>query len=109
MLAIINYRIRTNKVKNVQPVLGTVTNPKLKPDSVDLILLVDVYHEFSHPYEMTVELVKALKPKGRMVFVEFRLEDPLVPIKIVHKNHLPWQHVIIFERKEAEEEKKIVD
>lgn len=125
MLALINYRIKKGKVKNVQPVLGTITNPKLKESSVDLILLVDVYHEFSHPYEMTVELVKSLKPKGRMIFVEFRLEDPLVPIKVVHKmsqkqviremephpvrhvetqNHLPWQHVMIFEKKEMEPE-----
>ncbi|MBM4069948.1 MAG: class I SAM-dependent methyltransferase [Planctomycetes bacterium] len=122
MLAIINYRIRKGKVKNVQPILGTVTNPKLKEGTVDLILLVDVYHEFSHPYEMTVEMVKSLKPKGRIVFVEYRKEDKLVPIKEVHKmyekqviremephalrhvetqKHLPWQHIIIFEKIEA--------
>ena len=89
----------------------------------DLILLVDVYHEFSHPYEMTEAMVKALKPGGRLVFVEFRLEDPKVPIKLVHKmterqvlkemsvhplRHvetvatLPWQHIVIFEKKKAD-------
>ena len=89
--------------------------------SVDLILMVDVYHEFSHPYEMTEAMVKALKPGGRLVFVEYRLEDPRVPIKLVHKmtqkqvikemephplkhaktiDTLPWQHIIIFEKVE---------
>jgi hypothetical protein len=82
--------------------------------------MVDVYHEFSHPYEMTEAMLKALKKGGKLVFVEFRLEDPKVPIKIVHKmsekqvlkemaihpvrhaqtiGTLPWQHVIIFEKK----------
>ena len=58
---------------------------KLPPAAVDLILLVDVYHEFSHPFEMTEAMVKALKPGGQLVFVEYCLEDPEVPIKIVHK------------------------
>ena len=58
--------------------------PKLKENSIDLILMVDVYHEFSHPYEMTTAMVKALKPGGRLVFVEYRLEDPKVPILVVH-------------------------
>ena len=62
-----------------------ITDPKLPADGVDLILMVDVYHEFSHPYEMTEAMVKALKPGGRLVFVEYRLEDPKVPIKLVHK------------------------
>ena len=120
MLDLINKRKTEKKVKNVEAVLGTLTDPKLKAASVDLILLVDVYHEFSHPYEMTVEMVKALKPGGRLVFVEYRLEDAKVPIKLVHKmsekqvrkemadfpltyvktiDVLPWQHVLIFEKK----------
>ena len=119
MLAIMRRRIREKDIRNVQLVRGTATDPKLQPRSVDLILMVDVYHEFSHPYEMTVAMVKALKPGGRMVFVEYRLEDPNVPIKLVHKmsraqvvkemrphplrlvesvNVLPWQHVLIFEK-----------
>jgi ubiquinone/menaquinone biosynthesis C-methylase UbiE len=88
------------------------------PDaSTDLILLVDVYHEFSFPYEMGLSMYKALKPNGRLVLVEFRSEDFAVPIKEIHKmseaqavkemkeigfqlqkniNNLPWQHCMIF-------------
>lgn len=119
MLALIRKRMKADKVTNVEPVLGTLTDPKLPAEGVDLILLVDVYHEFSHPYEMTAEMVKALKPHGRIVFVEYRMEDPKVPIKLVHKmtqrqvikemspfplKHtetvgvLPWQHIMIFEK-----------
>jgi ubiquinone/menaquinone biosynthesis C-methylase UbiE len=120
MLDAIRARAKENKVTNVEPVLGTEDDPKLPEGKVDLILLVDVYHEFSKPYEMTQTLVKALKPGGRLVFVEFRLEDPNVPIKLVHKmtekqvlkemephplkwvstnEEMPWQHVITFEKK----------
>jgi ubiquinone/menaquinone biosynthesis C-methylase UbiE len=126
MLDIIRDRMEKKKVSNVEPLLGTITDPKLPEKGVDLILLVDVYHEFDHPYEMTEAMVKGLKPGGRLVFVEFKLEDPDVPIKLVHKmstkqvlkemepfplkhvktiDSLPWQHVIIFERR-AEEQKK---
>jgi len=120
MLDIIRQRMQTGRLTNVEPVLGTITDPKLPAASVDLILLVDVYHEFSHPYEMTEAMVKALKPGGRLVFVEYRLEDAKVPIKLVHKmtqrqvlkemaahplrhvqtsDVLPWQHIMIFEKK----------
>src|SRR6185436_16444892 len=78
-------RMKKDGVENVEPVLGAEADPKLKPESVDTILLVDVYHEFSHPYEMTEKMVQSLKPGGRIVFVEFRLEDEKVPIKLVHK------------------------
>jgi ubiquinone/menaquinone biosynthesis C-methylase UbiE len=119
MLAIIRQRMKAGSVTNVEPVKGTVTDPKLPAGALDLILMVDVYHEFDHPYEMAQALCKALKPGGRLVFVEFRLEDPKVPIKLVHRmsekqvlkemaphplrhvrtlEFLPWQHVIIFER-----------
>jgi protein-L-isoaspartate O-methyltransferase len=119
MLDLIRKRMKQDKVANVEPVLGTLTDPKLAAGTVDVILLVDVYHEFSHPYEMTAEMVKALKPGGRVVFVEYRMEDPKVPIKLVHKmtqrqvikemtpfplryvgtdDVLPWQHVITFEK-----------
>ena len=85
-----------------------------------MILLVDVYHEFSHPFEMAEKMFAALKPGGRLVFVEFKLEDDTVPIKFVHKmserqvikemepfpelEHtktvgLSWQHVVIFTKK----------
>lgn len=121
MLDLIRKRTARAKIDNVEPILGTETDPKLPENKIDLILLVDVYHEFSHPYEMTEAMVKALKPGGRLVFVEYRMEDPEVPIKLVHKmsqkqvikemgNHpalkyaktsdvLPWQHIIIFEKK----------
>lgn len=119
MLDIIKQRMRERKVKNIHPRLGTIKNPNLPPNSVDLILMVDVYHEFDHPYEMTTAMVKSLKPGGRLVFVEYRMEDPEVPIKLVHKmsekqvrhemsifpvkweetiNILPRQHIIIFKK-----------
>ena len=126
MLDAIKKRAKEKKITNVEPVLGTENDPKLPEGKVDLILLVDVYHEFSQPYEMTQAMVKALKPGGRLVFVEFRLEDQKVPIKLVHKmtekqvkkemeahplkwvstnEDLPWQHVITFEKKEEKKEK----
>lgn len=120
MLAIIKKRMKARKVSNIETVLGTASDPKLPAGKVDLILLVDVYHELSHPYEMTAAMVKALKPGGRLVFVEYRAEDPDVPILATHKmtqkqvkremapfplthvktiDSLPWQHVIVFEKK----------
>lgn len=119
MLAIVNERSRINRVKNVETVLGKTDDTCLKPDSVDLILLVDVYHEFDKPFEMTTSMVKSLKKGGRVVFVEYRKEDRRVPIKEVHKMSqaqlrkemtlfpvkwvetnpsLPWQHIVIFEK-----------
>ena len=73
------------KVSNVELILGQEKDPKLPARSVDLIMMVDVYHEFNYPYEMTEELIKALKPGGRLVFVEFKKEDPKVPIKLLHR------------------------
>jgi ubiquinone/menaquinone biosynthesis C-methylase UbiE len=125
MLDLIKKRAKDRKLTNVEPILGTETDPKLPAGGVDLVLLVDVYHEFSHPYEMTEAIVKALKPGGKMVFVEFKAEDDKVPILKVHKmkqkqvldemaphplkhvktiDTLPWQHVIIFEKKAEKDE-----
>ena len=110
-------------VKNVVPVKGSEKSPNLKPGSVDLIIMVDVYHEFAFPYEMTQELAKALKPGGRIAWVEYRLEDPTVPILLVHKmtekqvkleasqpefgmkyletiGVLPRQHIVVFQKTE---------
>jgi ubiquinone/menaquinone biosynthesis C-methylase UbiE len=119
MLEIIQQKMPEQKVKNIVPILGTITDPKLPPNSTDLALMVDVYHEFDHPYEMTEAMVKGLKKGGRLVFVEYRKEDPRVPIKEVHKlsvaqvrkemaifplkwretsSVLPRQHIIIFEK-----------
>tara|TARA_B100001123_G_scaffold316095_1_gene353918 strand:- start:32 stop:778 length:747 start_codon:yes stop_codon:yes gene_type:complete len=104
---------------NVKGVMGTIKNPKLPPNSIDLAIMVDVYHEFSFPHEMMQGIVNSLKPGGRVVFVEYRAEDPKVPIKKLHKmsiaqvkkeaalfplkhvetyKKLPWQHVIFFEK-----------
>ncbi len=121
MLDLITKKAKDAKVTNVEPVKGTTTDPKLPAGKVDLILMVDVYHEFEFPFEMTEKMVDALAPGGRLVFVEFRLEDQKVPIKLVHKmserqvlkemaafpelthtkTHadLPWQHVIVFTKK----------
>jgi ubiquinone/menaquinone biosynthesis C-methylase UbiE len=73
------------KITNVVPILGAVTNPNLPAASVDLALMVDVYHEFDHPQEMMEAISKSLRPGGRVVLVEFRGEDPQVPIKPLHK------------------------
>src|SRR5262249_59827240 len=72
-------------LRNIETILGTETDPKLLPESVDLVLLVDVYHEFSQPAAMMEKIRAALKPKARLVLVEYRGEDPSVPIKPLHK------------------------
>jgi precorrin-6B methylase 2 len=122
MLDLITKKAKKLNVANIETVKGTATDPKLPTAGVDLILMVDVYHEFDHPFEMVEKMVQALKPGGRLVFVEFRMEDEKVPIKLVHKmserqvlkemgvfpelehtktiGTLPWQHVIIFTKKE---------
>jgi SAM-dependent methyltransferase len=105
---------------NVTPVLGTITDPRLPAASVDLALMVDVYHEFDMPYEMMQAICLALKPGGRLVLVEYRGEDPRVPIKPLHKmaevqvkremsvlpldwaqtiERLPRQHIIVFRKR----------
>jgi ubiquinone/menaquinone biosynthesis C-methylase UbiE len=120
MLTLIRQRMKARKLTNIEPIQGTESDPKLPADAVDLILMVDVYHEFAYPYEMTVAMARALKPGGRLIFVEYRLEDPMVWIKPVHKmlerqvrkemeghplawvetlEFLPSQHVLIFKKK----------
>ena len=125
MLDLIGKRTKKDNVENVVLVHCTEKDPKLPAGAIDMILMVDVYHELSYPYEVMGELVKALKPGGRLIFVEYRLEDEKVPILTVHRmsiaqvkkemepfkdmkhqktlNHLPWQHVIIFEKIEKSE------
>ncbi len=118
MLTMLRERAKAAGVTNIKPILGTLVDPKLPPGEVDLILLVDVYHELSHPEQMLQAMRRALKPDGRLVLVEFRLEDPAVPIKLLHKmskeqilkevppngfklveqyDELPWQHVMFFQ------------
>jgi SAM-dependent methyltransferase len=120
MLELLGRKMAELKVRNVRPILGTITDPKLPRTAVDVVLMVDVYHEFDHPYEMMQAICAALKPGGRVVFVEFRGEDPKVPIKRLHKmaeaqvrkemaaqplewvrtdEALPRQHIIIFQKK----------
>ena len=128
MLDLLDKKLAKLGIKNVEGLLGTEKTPHLEPVSVDLAIMVDVYHEFAFPYEMMSEIAKALKPGGRVVFVEYRKEDPEVPIKLVHKmteaqvkqeinqpefrlkwqetiRTLPRQHVIIF-KKQAEAAEK---
>jgi precorrin-6B methylase 2 len=119
MLNFIELNRDEKNIANVEPVLGTVENPNLPENSVDLALMVDAYHEFEYPREMMQGIVKALKPGGRVVSVEFRGENPLIPIKGLHKmtqkqvkkemaavglvwketkNILPQQHLMVFEK-----------
>ena len=122
MIDLMNQKMAERNVTNVKPILGTIKDPKLPPGSVDLVIMVDVYHEFDYPYEMMENICKALKPGGRVVFVEYRGEDPKVPIKLVHKMTeaqvrkecaalplewvetnatLPRQHILIFRKTRA--------
>ena len=119
MLDIIAARQADGAPANVEPVLGDEKDPNLADSSVDLILIVDAYHEFSHPYEMGSAMARALKPGGLLVLIEYRAEDPSVPIKRLHKmteeqarremaaiglewvrteNFLPQQHFLVFRR-----------
>lgn len=119
MLAILRRNMAANNLTNFQAILGTPDDPKLPAGKLDLALFVDVYHEFDQPYEMMAKICSALKPGGRVVLVEYRMEDPDVPIKLLHKmteaqvkkemavqplkhlhtyRELPWQHVIVFEK-----------
>ena len=84
MIAYLNDRIKREGKKNIIPVLGTEKKVSLPANSMDMMLLVDVYHEFSYPYEMALSMLEALKPGGKLVLVEFRAEDPNVPIKAIH-------------------------
>jgi ubiquinone/menaquinone biosynthesis C-methylase UbiE len=121
MLDLLRDASKARAVKNVEPVLGKVDDPCLPPASVDVALMVDAYHEFDHPREMMEGIVRGLKVGGRVVLVEYRAEDPDVPIKPLHKmteaqakkemaavglQHvktlpdLPRQHVMIFRKPE---------
>ena len=124
MLDRLRDNIKKLKITNVEPVKGTQKTTALKPESVDLAIMVDVYHELEFPYEMMLDISKSLKPGGRVAFVEYRKEDPDVPIKLVHKmteaqvkkevsqpefglkwtktiGVLPWQHIVLFEKTKA--------
>ena len=117
MLAILEQRKKQLKAENVITVQGTETDPRLPAQTVDVVLLVDAYHEFAYPREMMENIIKSLKPGGRVIQIEYRGEDSSVPIKSLHKmtvaqarkemeavglrwqetqDFLPYQHFIIF-------------
>lgn len=85
MLLRLQDNARQKGVTNIVPIKGSQKAPSLAPRSIDLAIMVDVYHEFEFPYEMMQEISRAMKPGGRIVLVEYRMEDPTVPIKLVHK------------------------
>jgi ubiquinone/menaquinone biosynthesis C-methylase UbiE len=117
MIKMLGDRISQSGLKNIKPILGTEQDPKLSPNSIDLAIFVDVYHELAYPREVMTAVAKALKPNGRIALVEYRAEDPLVFIKPHHKmtqaqarkemkeiglqwqetkSLLPQQHLILF-------------
>ena len=120
MLMAIENSKETNNIKNIKTILGGEKSVYLAENSVDKILMVDVYHEFSFPIEMIKSITIALKPKGELFLIEYRGEDPNVPIKRIHKmtekqavkemeaagfklkrniDNLPWQHCMVFVKK----------
>jgi len=120
MLDLLDKRLKKGKITNVRPILGTPDDPKLPPESIEMALLVDVYHEFSQPQAMLRRLHDALKAGGRLVLLEYRKEDPSIPIRPEHKmsvaearmeveaegfklgrvdDSLPRQHVLIFTKR----------
>src|SRR5712691_6121645 len=85
MLAMLSENMRAAGVRNIEPILCTPTDAKLPEGQLDLALMVDVYHELASPEETMTQVRRALKPDGRLVLVEYRGEDPNVPIKSEHK------------------------
>ena len=123
MLTLITRRKALENVANVETVLGEADDPKLPENEIDLAFIVDAYHEFSFPREMGERLRESLKPGGQLVLVEYRAEDPRVPIKRLHKmsevqarremaaigldwvrteSYLPQQHVLVFQKPRAQ-------
>lgn len=117
MLNLLRERMEDNGIENIIPILGSFHNPRLPDNMIDMILMVDVYHEFSHPEPMLAAMRKSLKPDGVLVFLEYRKEDRKVPIKPLHKmskrqvdkeltangfklvksfDKLPWQHMLFY-------------
>ena len=120
MIRLLQAGIKRSGLVQIEARLGAVDDAKLPAGSVDLVVMVDVYHELAYPHEVMTSLMKALKPGGRVVFVEYKAEDPRVPIKPLHKMSeaqikreaavfeldwertvatLPWQHVVIFRKR----------
>jgi SAM-dependent methyltransferase len=122
MLDLLQARAEPRGLKNIRPILATAIDPNLPTGKLDLVLMVDVYHELSHPEDVLKAVHKSLSDKGRLVLVEYREEDPNVPIRPLHKmsqpqvlkeattngyklvgqfDKLPWQHVLFFARNDA--------
>lgn len=123
MLKKLRKRMEGKGIENIIPILGSFHDPRLPPNMIDMILLVDVYHEFSHPEQMLAAMRRSLKPDGVIVLVEYRSEDPEVPIKKLHKmsktqcnkelsangfklikefDGLPWQHMMFFGKDDSQ-------
>lgn len=124
MLYMLRERMEKAGIENVTPILGSFHNPRLPKNMVDLVLMVDVYHEFSHPEHMLKAVHDGLKADGVIALLEYREEDPKVPIKPLHKmskkqimleygandyelvrefEKLPWQHMMFFGKSEDAE------
>jgi len=120
MINLLQAGVKRNGLTQIEARLSAVDDVKLPASSVDLAIMVDVYHELAYPYEVMASLLKALKPGGRLVFVEYKAEDTFVPIKPLHKmseaqikreaavfaldwertvKTLPWQHVVVFRKR----------
>jgi SAM-dependent methyltransferase len=119
MVRMLAAMAKRDNLPNIKPVLGSVADIRLEPDTIDTAIMVDVYHELEQPYELLASVVRALKVGGRLVFVEYKAEDPSIPIKPLHKMSveqvkreaaahplefervvakLPWQHIIVFRK-----------
>jgi ubiquinone/menaquinone biosynthesis C-methylase UbiE len=122
MLALLRKIAEDARFTNIEPHAGAADDTRLPEGVVDLAIMVDVYHELESPYEVLESIVRSLKPGGRVAFVEYRGEDPAVPIKSLHKmtekqirreagrhalewertsRRLPWQHLVVFRKREA--------
>jgi precorrin-6B methylase 2 len=121
MVNILQTAVNRSGLKQIEVKLCSVDNIKLPKNSIDMAIMVDVYHELAYPYEVMSSIMQALKPRGRLVFVEYKAEDMRVPIKPLHKmseaqikreagifpldwertvSTLPWQHVVVFRKRE---------
>lgn len=119
MLQFIDARRRDRQIENIETHQGRIDHVDLPRESLDAALIVDAYHEFSHPWEMMSSITRALRHRGRVYLFEYRAEDPEVPIKALHKmteaqaikemeavglnwvtthRDLPWQHLMVFEK-----------
>lgn len=121
MVNMLQAAVNRSGLKQIEVKQSSVDNIKLPKNSIDMAIMVDVYHELAYPYEVMVSILQALKPRGRLVFVEYKAEDMRVPIKPLHKmseaqikreagifpldwertvSTLPWQHVVVFRKGE---------